>query len=352
MRALEPLSERLRREVLPRLSFAQVYGGDAIRWGRAGQWRTRPCPLHGGRNPSFHVHPETLAWRCWSKCGESGDAVDFTMRSHGLGFIGAVHHLAELAGLLWERESRTPVRASPSTQRQRHSPRRPPAHEAAALWATALPVTNVAEAVAYLESRELDPARIEELDLARVLALGVNLPACATHWRRAGEDFFRLLCPVYGAGGRLESLRARPLRQRTEAEGRKALPLMGDNGGLIMADALVRLVLSGAALGDGSSAAAELQRVGLAVMEGEPDFLDQASAFSDANEGATAVIGIVSGAWSTEIADRIPPCTAYLCTHLDPAGDAYANAIGRDLKRRGCSLYRLKAAPSRRMSNA
>jgi hypothetical protein len=64
-------------------------------------------------------------------------------------------------------------------------------------------------------------------------------------------------------------------------------------------------------------------------------------AFSDANELAPAVLGIVNGSWTEEIAARIPDGTRVVVrTHSDGAGDDYAAKIVHSLSAR-CSLSRV-----------
>lgn len=339
----EPLGDWLRREVLPRLTLELVYGDD-VRRGRAGAWLTQPCPLHGGDGPNFHVHPETLAWCCHSACQASGDVVAFVERRDGVGFVEAARWLAELVGEELpgngRRETSTVRRSRPAAVRpakgtdtvhtlSRPAPtyRRPPAAEVLALWNGAQPVTADDEAAAYLAGRAIDPARVDEQHLARVLPPRARLPRWARHWHRPDGLFYRLVFPVYSATGGLEALRARPLVQ-LEDGARKALAALDtDVGGLLLADALGRRLL----LGD-LEAVELVRRTGLWIAEGEADFLTLATEWSDGADDAPAVFGLVAGAWTPELAARVPDgARVVLATDTDEPGDKYAKDITRTL---------------------
>jgi hypothetical protein len=126
-----------------------------------------------------------------------------------------------------------------------------------------------------------------------------------------------------------------------EAGGLKALAPSGfEVRGLLLADPLARAMLEGA---DG---AAELVRdVGLVVTEGEPDYLAWSARWgADYPEDAPAVVGLVSGAWTADVAARVPDGAAVVIrTHLDPSGDAYAEQVVNTLASR-CTLRRLQEA--------
>lgn len=327
-RSREPLGDWLRREVVPRLSVELVYGSDA-KWRRAGAWRTRPCPLHGGRRDSFHVHPDTLAWKCHSKCQDAGDVVAFVMRRDGVGFVDAARHLAGLVGEEFPDPGprgpyRRPAAPRRPTPRPPPSYARPPAAEVAALWAAAQPVTSDPEASAYLESRSLEPAVVEERDLARVLPPGVRLPRWSHGpgglWTNSGHRF---VLPMYGATGRLESIRARLLRTPHGDELKALAPRGAQVAGLLLSDALGRQLLAG-----DIDAVELVRRAGVWIAEGEPDFLTLSTAWSDSAEDAPAVLGIVSGTWTPQLAARVPNgCTLTLATDADAVGDKYAGEV-------------------------
>jgi hypothetical protein len=57
-----------------------------------------PCPLHGGRAGSTSFSVRRGRYRCFS-CGETGDAIDWTMWEARAGFLAAVRDLAGRAGM-------------------------------------------------------------------------------------------------------------------------------------------------------------------------------------------------------------------------------------------------------------
>jgi hypothetical protein len=140
-----------------------------------------------------------------------------------------------------------------------------------------------------------------------------------------------LILPLYDAAGRLASLHARA------ADGGPGMPKgLSPAGhgvaGLVMADRLARLLLADEALGDGTSPSEAVRQRDLIVVEGAPDFLTWATRFGDSAEGAPAVIGIISGGWTTAIAARVPTGTCVVVrTHADLAGAKYALRIRETL---------------------
>jgi hypothetical protein len=208
-------------------------------------------------------------------------------------------------------------------------PARPPAAELAQLWAACLPVLDDVEVSGWLRSRGLDAGDVELHDLARALPCDLAVPAWArfrgASWGAAG---YRAILPMCDAEGRLSSVRARAIRK---VAGPKALaPAGSEVRGLVLADGLARQGLAGEAL--------EIRRV--VVTEGEPDYLTWAAHYSDADESAPAVLGIVAGSWTAELAARIPDgAEVTIASHHDRSGDGYAAAIVASLAGR-CVLRR------------
>lgn len=56
------------------------------------------CPFHNDHNPSMYVVPAKQIFHCFV-CGAGGNALDFVMRFHGMGFRQALEFLAERAGI-------------------------------------------------------------------------------------------------------------------------------------------------------------------------------------------------------------------------------------------------------------
>jgi hypothetical protein len=205
-------------------------------------------------------------------------------------------------------------------------------------------VTDDSDVSEYLRGRALDPVTIEERDLARAVPANGGLPRWPWYRGRAWNatpQQFRLVVKLFGATGRLESLHTRALYPQEANGNDKAAAVAGASlKGLVMADALGQLLLAGGTLGDGTRAAELVASCGVRVMEGTPDFLTRATDFSDADENAPAVLGILSGSWNDDIAAQIPDgTTVAIETHDDPAGDHYAEQIASGLAGR-CRLKR------------
>jgi len=56
------------------------------------------CPFHGEKSPSFSVSPSKQFFHCFG-CGKNGNAIGFLMEHAGMGFVDAVHDLAQQTGL-------------------------------------------------------------------------------------------------------------------------------------------------------------------------------------------------------------------------------------------------------------
>lgn len=57
------------------------------------------CPFHTEKTPSFTVSPVKQFYHCFG-CGKNGSAIGFLMEYAGLGFVEAVHELANSAGMM------------------------------------------------------------------------------------------------------------------------------------------------------------------------------------------------------------------------------------------------------------
>ena len=127
-----------------------------------------------------------------------------------------------------------------------------------------------------------------------------------------------MIVPLYGPGGRLESVHARAVTPAT-AKDKAASPRGAGVGGLVFADAGGRLLLEGAPPPGTSQ---------VIVAEGVPDFLTCATHYGDAAEDAPAVLGVIAGSWTPAIAATIPSgWTVIIRTDKDDAGQKYAETI-------------------------
>lgn len=288
------------------------------------------CPWHSERTPSCSVRlgsDGTLAAHCFG-CGQGGDVLALVAAARGIDLQRDFPRVIEEAAALLGQDtgrSMPPRRPLPST--------RPPADEVQALWTAALPVCDVPELARRLLARRIDPATLTDLDLARALPPGATLPrwaACSGRsWADSGHS---LLVPLRSPDGALVSLHARAIGGSVEPKGLS--PAGHSAAGLIMACPFAEQIL----------------RCGLPrwwrrsepptviVCEGVPDFLTNAAHFGEW-EHTPATIGILSGAWSLDVAARIPDGWRVLVrTHGDTAGRKYRAQIAESL----CSRCRVE----------
>ncbi len=57
------------------------------------------CPFHTEKTPSFTVSPTKQFYHCFG-CGKNGTAINFLMEYAGLGFVEAIHELANSTGMV------------------------------------------------------------------------------------------------------------------------------------------------------------------------------------------------------------------------------------------------------------
>lgn len=235
--------------------------------------------------------------------------------------------------------------------------------EVAALWSACGPLDRASiydPAVPWLENAEhgrgLSCRELAALDLARAMPLdpGAHPWPSWIPWLNLGRAAwlrrYRLAAPMYDATGALRSLRFRAVTaerelvdgalrwRRVEVEDRvKVLAPKGSTvRGLALADPVGRALLAG----DLASVPWDGRVV---VIEGEPDLWTWSTLQRRgmAPDGLTwAVLGVVSGSWTEDLAARVPSgCKVSVRTHADAAGDAYAERIRRTLAKR-CEVRR------------
>ena len=292
------------------------------------------CPWHSERTPSCSVKlasDGTIAAHCFG-CGAGGDVLSLVAVARGLDtrrdFPRVVELAADLAGGSLD-GYRPPVR------RAMPAPRLPPPVESVgALWAAAKPVTDDADLARQLLGRCLDPAIIEDRDLARCLPSSGTLPKWARSgsqtWRDSGH---RLLFQLWNAEGSLSSVHAR-LVEKTDGDREKGLFPSGHSAkGFFLADSFARLLITKGV----PSWWRQSEPPSVIITEGAIDFLTVGTHFG-CYEYAPAVLGILSGSWSDELAARIPTeCHVVVKVDEDEAGEKYLAAIRRSLSGR-CRL--------------
>jgi hypothetical protein len=208
----------------------------------------------------------------------------------------------------------------------------PPAEEVAELWSRSLSVEADEQVSNFLLSRELDPLVVADRDLARALPLNGTL----YKWAGCGhvdwsQSRHRCLIPMFDSSGNLTSLRGRSVVPGAE---RKELAPGGYAAKhLLAADAGAQHMLAiGELFGP------------LWIVEGTIDFLTVATMFSDS--ALVSVIGIINGAWTPEIAARIPDgADVVVAVHGDTAGQGYVDEVVPTLKGRvDLRGFRMEAA--------
>lgn len=94
------------QDLLSRLDVVEVVGRH-VELKKAGVNHKGLCPFHGEKTPSFIVSPSRQTYHCFG-CGAHGDALRFLMEHAGLGFIDAVHELAQQAGMTVPQDEASP----------------------------------------------------------------------------------------------------------------------------------------------------------------------------------------------------------------------------------------------------
>jgi len=292
------------------------------------------CPAHQERTPSCHVYAaaEGLFFKCHG-CGISGDVFSLVAAVHGLDarrdFPEVIKIATEISGFIDSSaayQPRAPQSPLPPIDRPY-----PPEAEILALWESCGYVSEDAEVSAWLKSRHLDPVAIDslavgEFALARALPQEKTLPAWAGGQRKNWEELgFRCLLPLWDSKGQLRSLRARRIRPSQQLP--KSLPPRGYKlSGLVLSDAGGLSTLRQNAI---------LYPEQFVIVEGEVDFLLWATRESDAAVVDYGVFGISSGAWTKEVALKVPTqSVVFIRTDRDPAGDQLADVIRGSLKGR------------------
>jgi hypothetical protein len=274
------------------------------------------CSITSGRDGTVRV-------KCHA-CDFKGDALTLVALVHGLDLRADFKQVlligAELAGnhaLAAELEDGKPRPERTHIPEPRQLPEPPWASNVSTLWESCLSVSFDRDAVTMLSGRGLDVARIEALNLARILPDWGTLPPWATFGRRTWrETGHRLVVRVFDTDGTVRALRAWRV---TDGDTPKRLPPSGcRSAGLVLANRLGWLLLRGE------------QVPALMVVEGEPDWL----AATLAAPGGVAVIGIGSGSWTSDMASAAARARRVVAaTHPDDAGDRYAKLVTESVRR-------------------
>jgi DNA primase len=107
------------QELLARIDIVEVVGRH-VELRKAGINHKGLCPFHGEKTPSFTVSATRQTYHCFG-CGVHGNAIGFLMEHASLGFVDAVHDLAQQVGLTVPDDDSTPeerTRAAKLKERQ------------------------------------------------------------------------------------------------------------------------------------------------------------------------------------------------------------------------------------------
>jgi DNA primase len=107
------------QDMLSRVDIVEVVGRH-VELKKAGINHKGLCPFHGEKSPSFIVSPSRQTYHCFG-CGVHGDALRFLMEHSGMGFVDAVHDLAQQVGMTVPEDDSSPAereRAAALKQRQ------------------------------------------------------------------------------------------------------------------------------------------------------------------------------------------------------------------------------------------
>ncbi len=330
--------------------LAAALGVNNYRLERGGAALRGPCPIHRGTNPAAFVMSEGAAgpvWYCFTGCGTGGDALSLIAAIRGLDlrhdFPEVLKEAAEIvgAGESLPRGSSAPLNRA--AQRKPRNRRYLDNIEVTATWESCDPVADDLVVADYLRGRAIDPFRVEDADVARVL----NNRRPPPDWMRIGklnwlESNHRLVVPLWDARGQMKSLRGWCVSPSNLPK--RLAPAGYSASGLVMADALALQLLR---TGTRPSWWPSNVPLDVIVAEGEPDFVSYATHRSDADETAPAVFGVESGSWTEEIASRIPfGARVLVAPHHDPAGQSYARKIAQSLSGRA-QLLRSAAVKAR-----
>jgi hypothetical protein len=307
-------------------------------WGEGAKRQSRGliirCPAHGERNPSCSVRVAQdgmVSVKCFA-CQWSGDVLTCIAQAYGLrlnqadDFREALALGAELGG---DHALADEIRGGRKDQARKRQPVPAPAPlpetpypdqaEVQRLWSESGSIARDSAAAATMMERGLDPSVVEDLGLARLIGPQQWLPTWARYgnaeknrertWFETGHV---ILIRTWDHTGTCRGVRAWRLARADSHLPKRLPPKERKASGLVLANrAAVQMLRR------------QLTPLRVICLEGEPDFLTWATRAPD-----DAVIGLMSGGWSSEFAKKIPDqAEVVIRTHQDDAGQAYAKQI-------------------------
>jgi len=94
------------QDLLSRADIVEIVGRH-VQLKKAGINHKGLCPFHGEKSPSFTVSASRQTYHCFG-CGVHGNAIGFLMEHSGMGFLDAVHDLAQQVGMTVPEDDRSP----------------------------------------------------------------------------------------------------------------------------------------------------------------------------------------------------------------------------------------------------
>ncbi|VWX63859.1 DNA primase [Burkholderiales bacterium 8X] len=135
------------------------------------------CPFHSEKSPSFSVSPTKQFYHCFG-CGVHGNAIGFLMEHGGMGFVEAVHDLAQQYGLQVPEDDASPEeRARAAGQRQKQATLSEVLQKAAEAYRKQLRQSKIA--IDYLKRRGVSG------EVAKLYGIGYAPPG----WRSLASVF-------------------------------------------------------------------------------------------------------------------------------------------------------------------
>lgn len=183
----------------------------------------------------------------------------------------------------------------------------PPRVEVEKLWRQSAPVTDNTAASAWLESQGINAARAADFDLVRLVPSSGVLPEWARTGNHSWKEPYHLVARMFDHNGIMRSVCAQRIHPPGQAGIHDVVTPEGySEHGLILADQLCQLLLAEQVVGDGQPASEMVCQVGLEILTGFLPFLRRACSFSDADEHAPAVLGLLRGSWTENLSRRVP----------------------------------------------
>ena len=288
--------------------------------------------------PSCDAGGDAVSLVAWTLCGTGEPSPDQWIQVREW-FEGRGYLTRNTPRSRFERVS-APSRVKPQTKQPKSvEPQRWPDTESLRdLWRQAGPVSEQPEGAAWLAEHCIPGNPVDLCSLARMLPKNARVPRWARCAGHSWPEAWRLLIPIYSLEGRCVSMAARCVLPDGKFKGVKECSPAGfTRTGGVYADPMAVALLQGKTEHEGCRWNGEV-----VIAEGGKDYLTwaaRAGRVTDSGE-TFAVMAIWQGAWSADIAARIPDgATVNIRTHPDDDGDKYAEAIAETLHKR-CKLIR------------